>query len=536
MAKRYDTLVLGSGVAGLTYALRMARHGSVAVVTKRTRTEANTTYAQGGIAAVMSSEDDFARHIEDTIVAGDGLNNREAVRICVEEGPQRIQELIDLGVAFTREDGGDLHLTREGGHSARRVVHAKDMTGRAVQEALVAAVDAEPNIEVFEGHQAIDLITRRRLRMSGDDRCLGAYVADRETGGIDTFLARVVMLATGGAGKVYLYTSNPDIATGDGVAMAWRVGAQITNMEFFQFHPTCLFEPRAKNFLVTEACRGEGGILRRQNGEAFMPRYHDLADLAPRDVVARAIDSELKRSGDEFVLLDMTHLSATKLMDHFPGVHGKLSRYGIDMRERPIPVVPAAHYLCGGVHCDMQGRTNIPGLLVAGEVAHTGLHGANRLASNSLLEGLVLGHRAVKSSLEAWSLGDAYKDPGDPVVPEWNSGYATNPDEGVLVSQAWEEIRRLMWNYVGIVRSSRRLLRARRRLDLLRSEINHDYWKYVLTPDLVELRNLVTVASLTVECALQRRESRGLHYTLDYPDRDDLNWLQDTMVVKGSWS
>ncbi len=528
----FDTLVLGSGVAGLSYALKMADRGTVAVLTKRDRVESNTRWAQGGIAAVMDAHDTFDAHIQDTITAGDGLNNAEVVRICVEEGPARLQELIELGVAFTRrgEDGrGELDLTREGGHSARRIVHAKDMTGAAVQAALVDAVDRHPNIQVFEDHHVIDLITRYRLGMGGEDRVLGAYSLEADSGRVETFLGRVVMLATGGAGKVYRYTSNPDIATGDGVAMAWRAGAHIANMEFFQFHPTCLYHPQAKNSLITEACRGEGGVLRRLDGTAFMEAYHPLRDLAPRDIVARAIDSELKRSGDPHVLLDMTHLPPEMLEDRFPGVHGTLLGFGIDMRVQPIPVVPAAHYCCGGVHTDAWGRTTLPGLLASGEVSHTGLHGANRLASNSLLEALVFSHRAASVSPQIQAAADTDLDPA---VPDWNTGFATDPDENVLIAHAWDEIRRLMWNYVGIVRSNKRLMRARRRLDVLGQEIKEDYWSFVLTRDLVELRNIASVASLIVDSALIRRESRGLHYTIDFPQRDD-HWKRDTFLVRG---
>lgn len=532
MRHHFDTLVLGSGIAGLSYALEMAERGSVAVVTKRGRDDTNTAWAQGGIAAVLDPEDSFEAHARDTVTAGDGLNDEAIVRICAEEGPERIARLVELGVAFTREDG-ELALTREGGHSARRIVHSKDMTGAAVQQALARAVAKHPKIQIFEQHMAIDLITLHSERGAADDRCLGAYVLDRGTNAVDTFLAKVVMLATGGAGKVYLYTTNPDVATGDGIAMAWRAGAPIANMEFFQFHPTTLFHPREKTFLITEACRGEGGILRRLDGEAFMPRYHPLADLAPRDVVARAIDNELKRSGDLHVVLDMTHLDPAFLDDRFPGVSQTLLSLGIDMRTQPIPVVPAAHYCCGGVVSDADGRTAVPGLLVAGETAHTGLHGANRLASNSLLEGMVFAHRAAAVSAEIQAgAGDlATSD-----VPDWNPGLATNPDEKVMVAHAWDETRRLMWNYVGIVRSNRRLVRAKRRLDSLRQEVAHDYWKYIVTADMVELRNIITVAMLIVECALQRQESRGLHYNLDFPERDDEIGPRDTIMRRGRFS
>jgi len=529
----FDSLVIGSGSAGLTYALKVAETHKVAVITKRKLESCNTRWAQGGVAAVMDPADTFEAHIRDTITAGDGLNDADIVRICVEEGPARIRELMALGVSFDRlEDKPEnpLHLTREGGHSARRVVHSKDMTGKAVMAGLHKAAQDHPNITFFEHRQAIDLIGKRRHGLPGEDRCLGAYVLNCETGEVDVMLGRVVLLATGGAGKVYKFTSNPDLATGDGVAMAWRVGATMANMEFFQFHPTCLFHPQVKNFLVTEACRGEGGILRRLDGHAFMPEYHELKDLAPRDVVARAIDSELKRSGDPHVLLDMTHLPAEKLEHHFPGVHGKLMSLGIDMRVEPIPVVPAAHYCCGGVHTDAHGQTSIGGLLAAGEVAHTGLHGANRLASNSILENLVMGRRAALASPEIIANCD---DSMFDQVRNWEPGYATEPDEKVLISQAWKEIRSLMWNYVGIVRSNQRLRRAQSRLQVLRTEIREDYWAFKLDPDLIELRNIVTVAELIVRCALMRRESRGLHYTLDYPDHDDANFLRDSVIKRG---
>ena len=532
MRYSFDTLVLGSGIAGLTYALRMAAHGTVAVVTKREREETNTRWAQGGIASVMDPSDSFDAHVEDTMNAGDQLNHPDIVRICVEEGPALIRELITLGVAFTRDkdDPTQLDLTREGGHSARRVVHAKDTTGLSVQLGLVAATRNHPNITFFEHHHAVDLITRRRLGLPGADRCLGAYVLDASSDRVDTFVAKAVMLATGGAGKVYRYTSNPDIATGDGIAMAWRAGCPVANMEFYQFHPTCLYHPKAKNFLITEACRGEGGILRRADGTAFMSRYHPMGDLAPRDIVARAIDNEMKRTGDASVFLDMTHLPAAFLEDHFPGVHAQLMEFGIDMRVEPIPVVPAAHYCCGGVQSDAWGQTSLPALLVAGETAHTGLHGANRLASNSLLEGMVFGHRAAQVSPALLAAGPADLDPD---VPEWSVGFAKNPDEGVLIAHAWDELRRIMWNYVGIVRSNKRLMRAKRRIEVLNQEIKDDYWEFTLSRDLIELRNIAQVAELIVESALVRKESRGLHYTVDYPERDDANWKRDTVLQRG---
>lgn len=532
MRHAFDTIVLGSGIAGLTFALEMAKHGMVAVITKRERRASNTYWAQGGIATVMDPYDTFDAHIQDTITAGDYLNHPDIVRICVEEGPARLRELIALGVDFTRDkdDPTHLDLTREGGHSARRVVHAKDMTGAAVEEGLVAATQNHPNIVFFEHHHAIDLISRARLGMRGPDRCLGVYVLNTESNAIETFLGKVVMLATGGAGKVYRYTSNPDVATGDGIAMAWRVGVPIVNMEFYQFHPTCLYHPQAKNFLVTEACRGEGGILRRKDGHAFMADYHPLKDLAPRDIVARAIDSEMKRTGDECVFLDMTHLDAHFVVDHFPGVHAKLMEFGIDMRQTPIPIVPAAHYCCGGVHSDANGFTGLDGLLVAGETSHTGLHGANRLASNSLLEGLVFAHRAAQIAPQMMVSAPADFDPD---VPDWNTGFATNPDENVLIAHAWEEMRTLMWNYVGIVRSNKRLERAKRRAELLNQEIKEDYWNFTLSRDLLELRNIARVGQLIIESAMMRKESRGLHYTVDYPQHDDAIGRRDTILRKG---
>ncbi|HEY4223380.1 MAG TPA: L-aspartate oxidase [Myxococcota bacterium] len=538
MSHTFDTLVIGSGAAGLTYALERAKAGTVAVVTKRNRMDCNTRYAQGGIAIVVDEKDSFDAHVNDTIVAGDGLNDRDIVRMCVEEGPARLQALLALGVSFTK-NGEGLDLTREGGHTARRVVHAKDTTGLSIEEALVKAASAHPNIQFFEDHHAVDLITKRKLDASASvrrrgeaDRCLGAYVLDATTNKVEVFLGKVVMLASGGAGKVYLYTTNPDVATGDGMAMAYRAGCPVANMEFFQFHPTALYHPAAKNFLISEACRGEGGVLRRLDGYAFMKDYHAMKDLAPRDITARAIDSELKRTGDTHVLLDMTAKSPEFLDEHFPGISQELNRFGIDMKTTPIPVVPAAHYCCGGVVVDRDGRTALPGLLAGGEVTHTGLHGANRLASNSLLEAVVYGHRAAAIAPEIARDLPTF----DVEVPEWNTGFATDPDENVLVSHAWDEVRRLMWNYVGIVRSNKRLARAQSRLALLEKEIREDYWNFVLTRDLIELRNLSLVASLVVECAQMRQESRGLHYTLDYPTRDDVHWLRDTVVLKGSRS
>jgi L-aspartate oxidase len=534
---RFEVLVIGSGVAGLTFALDMAAHGSVAVLAKRDLHNTNTMWAQGGIAAVLGPTDGFADHVSDTLVAGAGLCRTDVVERVVADGPAAIAQLVARGVHFDRDGAGDLHLTREGGHSARRIAHHADHTGQAIETALVDQVRAHPNIAIFEHHQAVDLITRSRLaRGTGrgvpggrHDRVLGAYVLNVQQQRVDAFTARVVCLATGGSGKTYLYTSNPDVATGDGLAMAWRAGARIANMEFFQFHPTCLFHPQAKNFLITEACRGEGGILRNDRGEAFMARYDARKDLAPRDIVARAIDSELKQSGADNVWLDMSHLPEPFLREHFPTIYERCLSLGIDMARQPIPVVPAAHYQCGGVQVGLSGETNIAGLLAIGEVACTGLHGANRLASNSLLEACVYAQRAAVLA-QIWLQDRSV--PEDLRVPAWDTGAAGDADEQVVVSQSWDEIRRLMWNYVGIVRTTRRLLRAQRRIALIYQEVREDYWRFLLTPDLVELRNITAVAMLIVDSALARRESRGLHFIADYPDTDDDLWLRDTVLQR----
>ncbi len=525
MPQRFDFLVLGGGVAGLSFALEAAQRGSVAVLTKRSRSESNTMYAQGGVAAVLSERDSFEQHVADTVDAGAGLNNPEAVSVTVREGPERIHELAALGAHFDTRPDGEFDLGREGGHTRRRIVHSGDITGREIERALLAACDDRPQIQFFSDSAAIDLILDRRSP-HGQPRCLGAYVL-HPTGEIETFLGKVTVLATGGAGKVYLYTTNPDVATGDGVAMAYRAGARIANMEFYQFHPTCLFSPEAKNFLISEALRGEGGKLRLRNGAPFMQRYDPRGELAPRDIVARAIDSELKRTGDDYVLLDMTHLGRAFLIERFPNIYETCKAFGIDMAVQPIPVVPAAHYQCGGVSTDLAGHTSVPGLFAVGEVAHTGLHGANRLASNSLLEGLVFGHRAAQVAA-----GELEGKTQAEEVPPWDPGAAVDPNEAVLVTHNWEEVRRLMWNYVGIVRTDKRLMRARRRLDLLREEIRDYYWRFKVTRDVIELRNIADVAHLIVDCASRRKESRGLHYTLDYPNRDDHNWNKDTVVQR----
>jgi L-aspartate oxidase len=525
MLERTDFLVIGSGVAGLSFALKAAKLGTVTVLAKRAKSEANTRYAQGGIAGVLGADDSFENHIKDTLEAGAGLCNPKAVDLIVRSGTEAVKELVALGAEFSRRIGGDLDLTREGGHSKRRVVHAADATGMEIERTLLAAADEQPNIRILEHHTAVELITERKAKMGETQRVLGAYVL-RDDGRIDTYLAKLTVLASGGAGKVYLYTTNPDVATGDGVAMAYRAGAEIANMEFYQFHPTCLFHPQAKNFLISEALRGEGGILRLRSGEAFMARYHPLKDLATRDVVARAIDSELKRTGDDSVFLDMTHLGRAFVMQHFPNIYATCKEFGIDMAVQPIPVVPAAHFMCGGVRTDLEAQTTLPGLLAIGEVACTGLHGANRLASNSLLEGEVMGWAAART---AERLLKEYVAPRDN-PPDWDPGQAVDQHEAVLVTQNWDEVRRLMWNFVGIVRSDKRLMRARRRLELLREEIRDYYWHYKVSRDVVELRNIADVAWMIVECASRRKESRGLHYTVDYPNRDDSRGREDTVI------
>jgi L-aspartate oxidase len=520
-----DYLVLGSGLAGLYFALRASRHGRVVIVSKRSLTEANTRYAQGGVAGVLGPDDSAQKHVEDTLRVGDGLCHRDAVETCVSEGPAHIKHLADeLGVAFDRDEDGNFLLGREGGHSERRIVHARDMTGAAIQTALLTrAAERGDKITMLADHMAIDLLTTAKY--GGPNAVFGAYVYDQKTGEVKTVLARAVIIATGGAGKVYLYTSNPDVATGDGVAMAYRVGARVANMEFFQFHPTCLYHPRAKSFLISEALRGEGGILRLIDGTPFMPRYHEMKDLAPRDIVARAIDAELKRTGDDYVTLDMTHLDPKYLVDRFPNIHARCLELGIDMRNMPIPVVPAAHYSCGGVLVDQNGRSSVKNLYAVGEVSMTGLHGACRLASNSLLEALVYAARV------ADDVKDVTVDRPQRVAP-WYAGEATSSDERVLVSHTWEEIRRLMWNYVGIVRTDKRLERAARRIDLIRDEIRDYYWNVLVNNDLLELRNIALVADLIIQSARRRLESRGLHYNLDHLDKDP-RWQKDTILARG---
>jgi len=514
-----DYLVIGSGVAGLYFALRAAEHGSVTIITKKRPDDTATNLAQGGIAAVLGEADSEEAHVADTLTVGDGLCNKEIVELTVREGPAHVRTLAKMGVAFARTADGEFELTREGGHSERRVVHYKDVTGSAVQAALLDAIAQHKNITLLDNHIAIDLLSMAKY--GGDPACFGAYVLDNKTSEVKTFVARATVLASGGAGKVYIYTSNPDVATGDGIAMGYRIGAQVANMEFVQFHPTVLYHPHAKSFLISEALRGEGGILKLADGSEFMDAYHPLKSLGPRDVVARAIDNELKKSGADCVYLDMTHLDADFVRKRFPTIGERCATLGIDIATQPIPVVPAAHYMCGGLVTDEFGATTIPGLYAIGETSCTGLHGACRLASNSLLEGLVFGARAAERVRDS-----AWQRPSK--VARWSSGEATDSDDAIVVALNWEETRRFMWSYVGIVRSNKRIERALHRIELLRKEIKEYYWDFNINADIVELRNLALVAHLIIESARRRKESRGLHYTLDYLDKSDES--TDTIV------
>ncbi len=535
-----DFLIIGSGVAGLMFALKVADHGSVAIVTKRGVTDSNTMLAQGGIASVFGSLDSFDLHIRDTLDSGAGLCNKEVVEMVVKNGPERICELIDLGVQFNLRNKDksvnmppELDLGREGGHSQKRIVHAQDMTGQELERVLVGHAKNHHNITLLENHIAIDLITcstrmkRGLVTTTHEDYCCGAYVLDRTTNRVKTLSSKITLLATGGTGKVYLYTSNPDIATGDGIAMAYRAGTTLANLEFVQFHPTCLYHPDAKNFLISEAVRGEGGILIDSSGRPFMERYSPLKDLACRDVVALAIDTELKKTGQDSVFLDVSHKSPEFIKERFPNLYEQCLLFGIDMTADPIPVVPAAHYMCGGVVTDMMGRTDIRNLYATGETACTGLHGANRLASNSLLEALVYAHAASEQAIKDTHSTDFKSFPETPV---WDEVGTTDSDELIMVSQNWDEIRRFMWNYVGIVRSDKRLARAQRRIEIIQNEIREYYWNFKVAADLVELRNIATVAELIIKCAMHRKESRGLHYNLGYPERDDSRWQKDTII------
>ena len=532
MAIKKNFIVIGSGVAGLTFALKVCKFGSVGIITKEALEESATKYAQGGIASVMAQDDSFELHVQDTMETGRGICHEDFVHIACREGPARIRELIDLGAQFDLR-GTEFDLGKEGGHSKRRILHAHDLTGWEIEKTLIEAIHTEKNIEIFEYHMAIDLITRARLDEkikpgSLEDEALGLYVLNNKTQQVETMVGDVILLASGGAGKVYLYTSNPDTATGDGISVAYRAGAKIANMEFFQFHPTCLFHPKAKSFLISETVRGEGGILRLENGDTFMEKYHELGCLAPRDVVARAIDHEMKKSGDDCVYLDVTHLEGYRIRERFPNIYQTCLKFGFDMSRELVPVVPAAHYMCGGVVVDTNGQTNIKRLFASGEVCFSGLHGANRLASNSLLEGLVLSHRAVDKAVTLFKESKNSTNLLE-LIPAWDPGSAVDSDESVVVSHNWDEIRRLMWNYVGIVRSDKRLKRAERRIQLLLEEIQEYYWNFKITKDTLELRNIAITAQLIIQGALTRNESRGLHYNLDHLDVDDENWKRDNV-------
>ena len=518
---RADHLIIGSGVAGLSLALRLADHGRVLIVAKNKLPDSNTYHAQGGIASVFSQEDSFDEHVNDTLQAGAGLCHRDIVKMIVESGPLAIQNLVSSGVEFTRIEPGDhppqshrFHLTKEGGHSQRRVLHSRDTTGKAIISALVQKAKAHPQIEILERHFAVDLITTDKYKPNfSSNHCLGAYVLDRESENIKQIRSYKTYLCTGGHGKIYLYTSNPQGATGDGLAMGWRAGCKVANLEFMQFHPTCLFHSGARSFLISEALRGEGGVLKNSAGEEFVNQYHPMGSLAPRDIVARAIDSELKKSGEERVFLDVRHLGADQIKKLFPNIYQTCFSLGLDITREMIPVVPAAHYSCGGLVTDSWGATGVRDLYALGEVACSGLHGANRLASNSLLEACVMAERVSEHALSHEN--HIY---GDLIVPDWDSGCAIPPDEQVLLSHTWDEVRRLMWHYVGIVRSDQRLRMALKRIQSISQELDHYYWKYQVNENLLEVRNLVQVAWLTIRCAMSRKESRGIHYTLDYPE------------------
>jgi L-aspartate oxidase len=525
----YDVLIIGSGAAGLSLALRLPESCRIALVAKGPLSEGSTLYAQGGISAVLDKADSVESHIEDTLNAGAGLCSPTTVRYVVEKGPDCIRWLIDQGVSFTRDQDSDdpraYHLTQEGGHSHRRVVHAADATGRAIETTLEQLVRKRRNVTVLEEHIAVDLITAAKLGLP-ESRCYGAYLLDRRSQRVKTVAARHVALATGGANKAYLYTSNPDGSTGDGIAMAWRAGCRLGNMEFMQFHPTCLYHPHAKSFLISEAVRGEGGKLLLPDGTPFMQKFDKRAELAPRDIVARAIDHEMKRLGSDHVLLDISHRPAEFIREHFPTIHARCLEYGYDMTKGPIPVVPAAHYTCGGVLTDLAGRTDMPGLYAVGETAFTGLHGANRMASNSLLECIVFGFAAADDIRAHMDAGEIPKN-----LPAWDESRVTDSDEEVVVSHNWSELRHFMWDYVGIVRTNKRLKRALSRMELLQHEIEEYYGNFRITSDLVELRNLTLVAGLIIQSAQSRRESRGLHYTLDYPVTDDSRAPHNTVLV-----
>lgn len=533
-----DVLVIGSGIAGLSFALKVSAFCRVTLITKKMRTDTATNLAQGGIAAVLSEEDSPEFHIHDTLVSGDGLCNEEVVKLVVRDGEARVRELVEFGVRFQQgKAGAEFDLGMEGGHSRRRVAHAFDLTGREIERALLEKISTHPNVTILEDHLAIDLLIRSRvpgapaLAEGERDRCIGAYVLNRKTGKVETCLSRTTVLCTGGCGKVYLYTTNPDIATGDGLAMAYRAGARVANLEFVQFHPTCFFNARAKNFLISEAVRGEGGRLINEKGEPFMQRHDSRGDLATRDAVARGIDAEMKESGADCVFLDITHRDADFIQTRFPTIYGTCKKYGVDITREPIPVVPAAHYMCGGVQVNTWGETSVKNLLALGETACTGLHGANRLASNSLLEAVVFADRAASFLQRSWP---SLKKMPLLQTSEWRDGAAGSMEENVLISHNWDQIRRMMWNYVGIVRREKRLQLVRRRIAPILEEIKEHFDDYLLTGDLVELRNLAVIADLIIRCADLRKESRGLHYIVDYPDKDDENFRRDTVLYKNN--
>lgn len=520
----HDVLIIGSGAAGMTAALGLADHLKIALLSKQTINSGSTWHAQGGIAAVFDNQDSIQSHVQDTLVAGAGLCHEDAVNYTVKNGPNAVRWLIEQGVCFTkREDNDEYHLTQEGGHSHRRILHTADATGKEVSTSLADKIIQHSNVELFENHVVVDLITQAD-KDSSRIRCTGAYVLDVEKDAVCVFQAKVVILATGGASKAYLYTSNPDGATGDGIAIAWRMGCRIANMEFNQFHPTCLYHPKAKALLMTEALRGEGAYLRLPNGERFMERFHPKAELAPRDIVARAIDHEMKRLGSDCVYLDITHRSAEFINTHFPTVKAQCLSYGIDITKDPIPVVPAAHYSCGGIMVNQVGQTDLWNLYAIGETAFTGLHGANRMASNSLIECVVYGQAAAQAIL-----ADIDRIASPDPAQAWDESRVTHSDEDVIISHNWEELRHFMWDYVGIVRTQKRLERAKHRVELLQKEIQEYYSNYKISRDLLELRNLVLVAELIILSAVQRKESRGLHYTLDFPSLSPI--AKDTIMV-----
>ncbi len=523
----FDVLIIGSGTAGLTLALQLSDSARVAVLSKAKLEEGASLYAQGGISVVLDEMDSLQSHSNDTVTSGAGLCDEDVVQFTVKQARKSIEWLIDQGVSFTKDGvtSETYHLTQEGGHSHRRIIHASDATGREVETTLLAKAKAHSNIHLFPYHIGIDLITSNKQLDQSDNECLGCYVLDIKTDTVQTFIAPITVMATGGAGKVYLYTSNPDVSTGDGTAMGWRAGCRVANMEFIQFHPTCLYHPKAKSFLISEALRGEGAKLRLANGDEFMADFHPKAELAPRDIVARAIDHQMKRLGDDCVYLDISHKSNDFIEEHFPTIHQRCLRFGIDMTQEPIPVVPAAHYSCGGIMTDLYGRTDIAGLYAIGETAHTGFHGANRMASNSLLECLVFAHSAAEDIKQQLPIHN-----DNPIIPAWDASRVQPAKEAISISHNWDELRRFMWDYVGIVRSNERLYKAKQRLNLLQQEIDDYYSQHHITSDLLELRNLADIADLIINSALQRKESRGLHYTLDYPNLDTNQPAQNTII------